>query len=73
MSDASATTVSVRATIDQLRFACARARGEFFSGTSGYGCIAYNCDGKNGHCTVTCDSAGLCTGAMPPTPVHRAR
>jgi hypothetical protein len=73
VGDANAATVSVRATEDQLKLACTRARGEFFSSASGYGCITYNCDGKNGHCSVTCDSDGLCTGAMPPTPVQRAR
>jgi hypothetical protein len=71
--DARATTISVRATMSQLKFICSKIGGEHIFGPDGYSCITYNCDGKSGHCSVICNSDGLCTGAMPPAPPRRSR
>jgi len=73
VSDAGASTVSVRASANQLALICAKTGGEFFSSPTGYGCITFNCGGSGGHCSVTCNSDGLCTAAMPSVPSRRAR
>ena len=71
--EVSAATVSVRASSKQLALICAKTGGEFFSSPTGYGCITFNCGGSGGHCSVTCNGDGLCTGAMPIAPSRRAR
>jgi len=71
--EVSAATVSVRASSKQLALICAKTGGEFFSSPTGYGCITFNCGGSRGHCSVTCNSDGLCTAAMPIAPSRRAR
>lgn len=66
--DANAATISLRATMSQLKLVCSRTGGDFMSGSDGYSCITYNCDGRNGSCAVICNNDGICTGTMPAPP-----
>ncbi len=50
---------------NEIKSTCADSGGSFYSNLDGYGCVKQNCDGKNGTCTVGCDSSGNCLGQTP--------
>jgi hypothetical protein len=54
---------------DDLMAAC--GGGEFSWGEGGgYTCTKRNCDGKGGHCTVSCDQEANCNGSTPSIVTH---
>jgi hypothetical protein len=57
-------------TKEEIRSKCAANGGVFTSNLDVYSCFVKNCDGKGGHCGVSCSASdGQCEGTVPPSRV----